>query len=382
MVDKPVAMKKNRVMTTIKSEGVLLVFLVVLILFPFMMNLITGTGLNEGVTKFWQGQLIIFFIMAVFAMSYDLLMGFGGILSFGHAASFGGGAYAFGLLMKHVVPPIIRNYRVVIGTVNITDAIVLLMVFLVVILVSILIGLIFAASSIRLKGAYFAMLTLALGSAMHILVKATDFHQWTGADEGLHGVPVPLWLNPTQNRLTVYFISLAFLIICYLLMKRMVNSPTGRVIIANRENEDRMRMIGYNPVTYRTIAFVSSSIFAGLAGALYSIWNTSATPTMVSAVMTINALIMTILGGMGTLVGPILGAAIMQTISQFFYTWFGARWPLVFGVLFILIVMFLPYGIIGTWRLRKNSINQGWVRLKNLLFSKREAVKQEEVTQE
>lgn len=368
MVDKPVAMKKNRVMTTIKSEGVLLVFLVVLILFPFMMNLITGTGLNEGVTKFWQGQLIIFFIMAVFAMSYDLLMGFGGILSFGHAASFGGGAYAFGLLMKHVVPPIIRNYRVVIGTVNITDAIVLLMVFLVVILVSILIGLIFAASSIRLKGAYFAMLTLALGSAMHILVKATDFHQWTGADEGLHGVPVPLWLNPTQNRLTVYFISLAFLIICYLLMKRMVNSPTGRVIIANRENEDRMRMIGYNPVTYRTIAFVSSSIFAGLAGALYSIWNTSATPTMVSAVMTINALIMTILGGMGTLVGPILGAAIMQTISQFFYTWFGARWPLVFGVLFILIVMFLPYGIIGTWRLRKNSINQGWVRLKNLLF--------------
>jgi len=222
-----------------------------------------------------------------------------------------------------------------------------------------------------------------LGSAMHILVKATDFHQWTGADEGLHGVPVPLWLNPTQNRLTVYFISLAFLIICYLLMKRMVNSPTGRVIIANRENEDRMRMIGYNPVTYRTIAFVSSSIFAGLAGALYSIWNTSATPTMVSAVMTINALIMTILGGMGTLVGPILGAAIMQTISQFFYTWFGARWPLVFGVLFILIVMFLPYGIIGTWRLRKNSIIQGWVRLKTLLFSKSEGVKQEDViTQE
>jgi len=127
---------------------------------------------------------------------------------------------------------------------------------------------------------------------------------------------------------------------------------------------------------------VSSSIFAGLAGALYSIWNTSATPTMVSAVMTINALIMTILGGMGTLVGPILGAAIMQTISQFFYTWFGARWPLVFGVLFILIVMFLPYGIIGTWRLRKNSIQQGWERLKNMLFAKEETIKQGEVTQE
>jgi branched-chain amino acid transport system permease protein len=331
------------------------------------MNLITGTGLNEGITKFWQGQLIIFFIMAVFAMSYDLLMGFGGILSFGHAASFGGGAYTFALLMKHWAPNFMSQYRIMVGSLDITQIVVLILVLLAVLVVSILIGLLFSATSIRLKGAYFAMLTLAIGSAMYILVKATDFHQWTGADEGLHGVPVPLWLNPTQNRLTIYFISLIFLAICYLLMKRMVNSPTGKVIIANRENEDRMRMIGYNPVVFRTIAFVSASVFAGLAGMFYSIWNTSATPTMISAVTTINALIMTILGGMGTLVGPILGAAIMQTISQFFYTWFGARWPLVFGVLFILIVMFLPYGIIGTWRLRSPSIKQGWEKLLSFL---------------
>ncbi|MFY9365527.1 MAG: branched-chain amino acid ABC transporter permease [Brevefilum fermentans] len=381
MANNPNTIKKNQVLTNIKGEGVLLGLLIVLILFPFVMSLITGKGVNEGVTKFWQGQLIIFFIMAVFAMSYDLLMGFGGILSFGHAASFGGGAYAFALLMKHVVPPITQNYRIMIASVDITYAIVLLVVFLVVLLVSVLIGLLFAATSIRLKGAYFAMLTLALGSAMHMLVKATDFHKWTGADEGLHGVPMPIWLNPTQNRLTVYFISLAFLVICYLLMKRMVNSPTGRVIIANRENEDRMRMIGYNPVTYRTIAFVSSSIFAGFAGALYSIWNASATPTMVSGVMTVNALIITILGGMGTLVGAILGAAIMQVISQFFYTWFGARWPLVFGILFILIVMFLPYGIIGTWRLKKNDIKTGWSRLVDLLIPKRTGSNPEEETQ-
>ncbi len=381
MANNPNTIKKNQVLTKIKGEGVLLGLLIVLILFPFVMSLITGKGVNEGVTKFWQGQLIIFFIMAVFAMSYDLLMGFGGILSFGHAASFGGGAYAFALLMKHVVPPVTQNYRIMIASVDITDAIVLLVVFLVVLIVSILIGLLFAATSIRLKGAYFAMLTLALGSAMHMLVKATDFHKWTGADEGLHGVPVPVWLNPTQNRLTVYFISLAFLVICYLLMKRMVNSPTGRVIIANRENEDRMRMIGYNPVTYRTIAFVSSSIFAGFAGALYSIWNASATPTMVSGVMTVNALIITILGGMGTLVGAILGAAIMQVISQFFYTWFGARWPLVFGILFILIVMFLPYGIIGTWRLKKNDIKGGWSRFVDLLIPKRTGSDPEEETQ-
>jgi len=360
--------KLSNLRTLFKGDWVLLIFFGLLIVFPFAMNLITGTGLNEGVTKFWQGQLIVFFVMAVFAMSYDLLIGFGGILSFGHAASFGGGAYTFALLMKHWAPNFMSKYRIVLGNLNITDGIVLLIVFLAVLLVSILIGLLFSATSVRLKGAYFAMITLALGSAMFILVKATDFHQWTGADEGLHGVPVPLWLNPTQNRLTVYFIALIFLFVCYLLMKRMVNSPTGRVIIANRENEDRMRMIGYNPFIYRTIAFVSASIFAGLAGAMYSIWNTSASPTMISAVTTINALIMTILGGMGTLVGPILGAAIMQTISQFFYTWFGARWPLVFGVLFILIVMFLPYGIVGTWRLRQAELKRKWNQLKQKLF--------------
>lgn len=341
-----------------KKESAFFIFVILMIILPFVINLITGSGLNDGITKFWQGQLITFFIMAVFAMSYDLLMGYGGILSFGHAASFGGGAYAFALLMKHWAPNILKYYRITIGSLNITEVTVLLIVFVVVILVSIVIGLLFSATSIRLKGAYFAMLTLAIGSAIHILSKATDFHKWTGADEGLHGVPLPVWLNPTQNRITVYFISLGFLVICYLVMKRMVNSPTGRVIVANRENESRMRMIGYNPVVYRTIAFLSASIFAGLAGALYSIWNMSATPTMTSAVTTINALIMTILGGMGTLVGPIIGAGIMQIISQFFYTWFGARWPLVFGILFILIVMFLPYGIVGTWRIYKLGLNK------------------------
>jgi len=370
MAEKPIS-KKLAAKPWYKRETAFLVFIGLMIAFPFVMNLITGTGLNAGITKFWQGQLITFFIMAVFAMSYDLLIGYGGILSFGHAASFGGGAYAFALLMKFWTPNFTSNYRIMVGSADITMGIVLLIVLLVVLTISVLIGLLFAATSIRLKGSYFAMLTLAISSAFFILIKATEFHQWTGADEGLHGVPLPTWLNPTQNRLTVYLISLVFLLVSYLVMKRMVNSPTGRVIVANRENEDRMRMIGYNPVVYRAIAFVVSSIFAGIAGMLFSIWNMSATPTMISAVTTFNALIMTIMGGMGTLVGPIFGAAISQVIQQFFYTWFGARWPLVFGILFILIVMFLPYGIVGTWHLRRFQMKNGWQRFVNLLKIKK-----------
>jgi branched-chain amino acid transport system permease protein len=370
MAEKPISIRPA-VKPWYKRETAFLVFIGLMIAFPFVMNLITGTGLNEGITKFWQGQLITFFIMAVFAMSYDLLIGYGGILSFGHAASFGGGAYAFALLMKFWAPNFTSNYRIMVGSADITMGIILLIILLVVLAISILIGLLFAATSIRLKGSYFAMLTLAISSAFFILIKATDFHKWTGADEGLHGVPLPAWLNPTQNRLTVYLISLAFLLVSYLVMKRMVNSPTGRVIVANRENEDRMRMIGYNPVVFRAIAFVASSIFAGIAGMLFSVWNMSATPTMISAVTTFNALIMTIMGGMGTLVGPIFGAAISQVIQQFFYTWFGARWPLVFGILFILIVMFLPYGIVGTWHLRRFQIKNGWQRFSNLVKTKR-----------
>ena len=359
---------KRSIFFGMKQERGFLILIALFVAFPFVMNLITGTGLNEGITKFWQGQLISFFVMAVLAMSYDLLIGYGGILSFGHAASFGGGAYAFALLMKHWAPNFLAAYRITIGSVDITQILVLLFVFLVVFIVAVLIGLIFAATSIRLSGTYFAMLTLAISQAFYILIKSTDLHKWTGADEGLHGVPVPLWLNPTQNRLTVYFITLAFLVVSYLVMRRITNSPTGRAIIANRENEDRMRMIGYNPVTYRTIAFIIASVFAGFAGALYAIWNTSASPAMISAVTTVDALIMTIMGGMGTLIGPVIGAGISQVIQQFFYTWFGARWPLVFGLIFILIVMFFPYGIVGTWRLKKASREAGWLRFKRLFL--------------
>jgi hypothetical protein len=206
MAEKPISIRPA-VKPWYKRETAFLVFIGLMIAFPFVMNLITGTGLNEGITKFWQGQLITFFIMAVFAMSYDLLIGYGGILSFGHAASFGGGAYAFALLMKFWAPNITSNYRIMVGSADITMGIILLIILLVVLAISILIGLLFAATSIRLKGSYFAMLTLAISSAFFILIKATDFHKWTGADEGLHGVPLPAWLNPTQNRLTVYLLS-------------------------------------------------------------------------------------------------------------------------------------------------------------------------------
>lgn len=343
-----------------------------LILFPYISGLLSGTSVSQGATKFWQGQLIVMFIMAVYAMSYDLLLGYTGILSFGHAAFFGGGAYAMALFLTHVAPKVTDSYRIMVGGINIADLLMLLVGFLLAVLVAVLLGLLFSAVSSRVKGAYFAMITLAMGQAIHILSKATDFVEWTGADEGLHGVPVPIWLNPTQFRLRFYFVALAFMLIMYLVTRRIVNSPTGRVFVAIRENESRVRMIGYNPAVYRSIAFVTAAVIAGLAGGLYALWTMSATPSMTSSALTINALIMGILGGIGTLIGPMLGAVLREFLGHFFYQWFGARWPLVFGVLFILLVLFLPYGIVGTWRLRRLELRQGWQRFLRLLKPEKE----------
>jgi len=353
----------------VKRETGFLIFVAIMVAFPFVMNWITGSGLNSGVTKYWQGQLISFFIMAVLAISYDLLIGYSGILSFGHAAFFGAGAYTTALLLTHWAPNFIEKYRITMpGLGDITSEVVFVLILLAAALASLLIGLLFSATSVRLKGAYFAMLTMALAEAFHIISKATDFVKWTGADEGLHGVPTPDWLNPTQYRLRFYFIALIFLVISYFVVRRFTNSPVGRVIVASRENEDRMRMIGYNPTVYRTITFLMSALIAGLAGSMYSMWNMSATPSMTSATLTINTLIMVILGGMGTLVGAIVGAGMMQAFSQFLYTWFGARWPLIFGLIFILIVLFVPYGIVGTWQMKKNDVKAGWARFTKLLF--------------
>ena len=353
----------GKVTSWLKVNWGYLFVVVLLVVFPFLFSLISSTPVTSGAPLFWQGQLIIVFIMAVYAMSYDLLMGYVGILSFGHAAFFGGGAYAMALFLNQAYPSITSRYIVTLpGGADITGIVVLILAFLLVILVSASLGLLFSAVSARIKGVYFAMITLAMGQALYILTKATDFVRWTGADEGLHGVPIPAWLNPTDHRLRFYFLALLFMVVMYMFIRRVVDSPTGKIFVAMRENEDRARAIGYNPAVYRTLAIVISAISAGLAGGLFALWSRGVTPSLASTATTINALIMTILGGAGTLIGPMLGAGIMQVFSQFLYQWFGARWPLVFGAIYIALVIFLPYGIVGTWNARKLRLKEGWKR--------------------
>ncbi len=214
-------------------------------------------------------------------------------------------------------------------------------------------SLLIGALSLRVHGVYFAMVTLAFATVGFILVEATDFRQWTGAEDGLHGIPVPDFLNPTMHRTEFYFLSLSFAVVVYLLVKRMVDSPSGRVWAAIRENEARAISIGYNTLVFKVQATVISGILAALAGALSALWNLSATPLTMDVSTTINALLMTIIGGSGTLIGPMLGAGVMELLGYVLNSFLGPVWQLVFGLMYVLLVLFLPYGIVGTWRARK-----------------------------
>ncbi len=324
------------------------VVLAAMLAFPFVLALLTGQPVTAGTPKFWQGMLTQVFILAVYAMSYDLLMGYTGILSFGHAMFFGAGAYATGILLKHAgwsLGPVVLT---VIG---------------VAVVQSILVGVI----SLRVRGVYLAMATLAFAQMFFILAQATDLRDITGAEDGLHGIHVPVWMNPTDQRLTFYFLALAFCVIMYLIARRVVDSPPGRVMVAIRENEARAQMIGYNTFVYKLLAVTLSGVMAALAGLMNALWNLNATPDVLSVETTINALLMTIIGGVGTLSGPMLGAAVLQLLGYWLNDAFGPRWPLIIGVVYVLLVLFLPYGIVGTWQMRRNDIRAGWRRLIGLV---------------
>lgn len=311
---------------------------------PFLIALLTGQPVDAGTPKFWQGLFIQVFIMAVYALSYDLLFGYTGILSFGHAMFFGTGAYVTAILLKE------SGWSL---------GVVALAVIAIAVLQSLLVGVV----SLRVRGTYFAMATLAFAQMFYILVQATDLRDITGAEDGIHGVPVPAWLNPTDHRLTFYFVALAFCVVVYLIARRLVDSPPGRVMVAIRENEPRAQMIGYNTFVYKLLALTFAGILAALAGLMNAVWNGNATPEVLSVQTTINALLMAIIGGVGTLIGPMLGAGVMVLLGYWLNNVFGGQWQLIFGVVYVLLVIFLPYGIVGTYYARRNDLKAGWRRL-------------------
>ena len=177
---------------------------------------------------------------------------------------------------------------------------------------------------------------------------------YTGGEIGLQGLEVPTLIDSTANRLNFYFLALLAATGAYYLARRIMNSPTGRVFVAVRENEPRAQALGYNTLTYKVLATILSSTLAAFAGMLLVFYEKSATFEMFSVSLTIQALLMTIIGGIGTLFGPMLGAATIRLLDQWLRSaavsdalppWL--RPDLLFGLVYVALVLFFPAGIMG-----------------------------------
>lgn len=274
------------------------------------------------------------FIFGILAMSYDILLGYTGIVSFGHAMFFGIGAYTTAVMLKQMENTLfIFLLSIMIGMVIAG-------------FVSFLVGLL----TLRLKSHFFAMLTLAFSGLF--LVVAEKWRSVTYGNDGFTFRAPDIF----RDRMTFYFFVLASLVVIFLALHRFVNSPTGRLLIAVRENEQRTKSLGFNTLHYKVIASVVAGIVASFAGSLYAISLRFVNTSVMAMDITLDALLMTIIGGVGTLVGPLLGAAVIEYAQHALsglardYPIF-ERWIIFFGILYILAVIFFPKGIIGSLRL-------------------------------
>lgn len=341
----------------VQQHRIALISLLALILLPFIVGVFEGASPLEvwsnrsGASKFVQGLAIEIFILALYALSYDLIFGFTGLLSFGHSMFFAVGAYLTGIAIKSF-------------GLNLWQTFGLLM------LAAVAQALLFGIVLPRVKGITFALVTLGMSSVFHIVIMSRELGDYTGADVGLQGVIVPDFISPATERLRLYFVALTILVLFYLLYRRFVDSPTGRVCKAIRENEGRAQMLGYNTFLFKLTALILSSITAAIAGALHTIYQPIVSPDTAGLGFTVTALLIILIGGVGTLNGALVGAAIFRLLDFGLRRYLGESASFINGAIYVLIVLFLPYGIVGTWQLKAaptlQQMREGWQRLLDL----------------
>jgi branched-chain amino acid transport system permease protein len=279
----------------------------------------------------YQALAVNILVFGLFAVGFNLLFGYTGLLSFGHAAFLGVGGYITGIAMVHAGLPW------------------LLAVLLGVIAAS-LAGVVIGFLAIRTRGIYFSMVTLALAQIVYYAFYKAE--RWTGGENGLRGIEVPVmqvgpWRLDFLNPVTKYYVILVFVAAAMWFVSRVLASPFGAVIEAVRENEKRAAACGYDVARTKLLVFVLSAAICGLAGALRALHLSIVPIDSLHYLLSGQAVMMCLLGGMGTFFGPFVGAGVFLTLEDVATT-FTSHWMAIVGAVFMVFVLFFPAGIWGS----------------------------------
>lgn len=297
------------------------IVVVVLAILPFILARFGQTG------EFWIWVTTEMIIMALFATSLNLILGFGGMVSFGHAAFFGVGAYTVALLMKKGGVPLVPALMAAPLAAGIAAAIV-------------------GWFCVRLIGLYFAILTLAFGQLLYMI--AFQWYTFTGGDDGIHGIPKPEFLDPTNY----YLLCLIIFLVCFLVMRMIVNSSFGLSIRLTRENLERAKFIGINVRRYQWMNFIIAGFFAGIAGGLFTELNRFAQTEFLHWSKSGDAIFACLVGGMYSFVGPAIGSSVLiflHIILQQIHQSLVEIWAIILGVILLGVVLFAPEGLAGLY---------------------------------
>ena len=298
--------------SNLKISGAIAAFILLVIIPPVL-------------PSYWLTILTQMLIFGVLAMSLDVLMGYTGLPSFGHAGFFGASAYVIAIL----------STRYQVGLLGCVFS-----AFLLAVVIAAIFGLLVAHSG----GVYFLMITLALG--MVIWGLAFRWVTMTGGDNGIAGIPKPEIGIPIslEDPIVFYYAVLIVFLVVLLLLYIFIRSPFGQSLLGIRESESRMRILGYNTWLHKYLSYVVAGAFSGISGILWAYYNGFVSPMDAELTASFEAFLMVILGGPGTLVGPALGAGIIVFLKNFISA-YTHRWLLIIGGIYILAILYVPGGV-------------------------------------
>jgi branched-chain amino acid transport system permease protein len=284
-------------------------------------------ALPHVLTQYFLGLTTRMLIFALFAMSLDLLLGYTGLASLGHAAYFGVASYAVALLILRAGFSSALAFPLSLAAAAVAGAV-------------------FAPLALRGRGSSFLMITFALSQVVWSV--AFGWRNLTNGDDGMPGVTRPNFGWSLDNTAAFYYFVLVVVGLASLLLVAIVKSPFGSALKGIRESEARMQALGYDVWRYQFVAIVLAATFAGVAGALYAYLNRFVGPEYLFVIQSAEALIMVILGGPGTLLGPAIGAGLIVFLEDFVSS-ITEHWVMVLGIIYVGVTLFAPRGLVGLW---------------------------------